>query len=154
MPEEEVMTDLLKIARAVTGELRKYNAELLYFPEFSLRDLDAMRIVVVPAGIEYRDSCRGTHEELLKVQIGILKRCGEDGLDAMLQFAEELGRGFFHSVAAGAVCTAVSFNPLYSPDHLRERGQFTSVIELTFKGFATGALEKYKMLSVRASSGR
>ena len=27
----------------------------------------------------------------------------------------------------------VIYNPIYSPEHLRERGQFTSVIELVFK---------------------
>ena len=33
------------------------------------------------------------------------------------------------------MCVGVAFNPIYSPEHLRERGQFTSVIELSFKQF-------------------
>ena len=47
------MSDILTLARAVAEELREYKAELLYFPEFELRDLDDLRIVVVPAGTQY-----------------------------------------------------------------------------------------------------
>ncbi len=127
------MSEVLKIAQAVTDSLSEYKAELLYFPEFELRDLNEMRIAVVPSGTEYKTVSRSAHEELPKVQIGILKRCDEDGLDAMLQFAEKLGLGFLNRKLAGVTCVAVVYNPIYSPEHLRERGQFTSVIELTFK---------------------
>ena len=48
------MSDILNLARAVAEELRECKAELLYFPEFELRDLDDLRIVVVPAGTQIR----------------------------------------------------------------------------------------------------
>ena len=130
------MSDILTLARAVAEELREYKAELLYFPEFELRDLDDLRIVVVPAGTQYKTLSRAAHEELPKVQIGILKRCredAEDALDEMLCFAEKLGLGFLNRKLAGGTCVSVIYNPIYSPEHLRERGQFTSVIELVFK---------------------
>ena len=128
------MSDILTLARAVAEELREYKAELLYFPEFELRDLDDLRIVVVPAGTQYKTLSRAAHEELPKVQIGILKRCREDALDEMLCFAEKLGLlGFLNRKLAGGTCVSVIYNPIYSPEHLRERGQFTSVIELVFK---------------------
>lgn len=127
------MSEILKIAEAVTAELEKYNAELLFFPEFELRDLDEMRIVVVPVGTQYKTLSRSSHEELPKVQLGVLKRGCEDTLSELLQFVEALGLGFLNKKLAGATCVCVAYNPIYSPDHLRERGQFTSVIELTFK---------------------
>ncbi len=127
------MSEVLNIAEAVAAELSDYHAEVLYFPEFELRDLDEMRVAVVPLSTEYKAVSRTAHEELPKVQVGILKRCGEDGLDAMLQFVEGLGLGFLNRKLAGATCVCVAYNPIYSPEHLRERGQFTSVIELTFK---------------------
>lgn len=127
------MSDILNLARAVAEELKEYKAELLYFPEFELRDLDDLRIVVVPAGTQYKTLSRSTHEELPKVQIGILKRCQEDALDEMLCFVEKLGLGFLNRKLAGGTCVSVIYNPIYSPEHLRERGQFTSVIELVFK---------------------
>ena len=112
------MSDILTLARAVAEELREYKAELLYFPEFELRDLDDLRIVVVPAGTQYKTLSRAAHEELPKVQM-----C----------FAEKLGLGFLNRKLAGGTCVSVIYNPIYSPEHLRERGQFTSVIELVFK---------------------
>lgn len=127
------MSDILNLAHAVAEDLREYKAELLYFPEFELRDLDDLRIVVVPAGTQYKTLSRAAHEELPKVQIGILKRCREDALDEMLCFAEKLGLGFLNRKLAGGTCVSVIYNPIYSPEHLRERGQFTSVIELVFK---------------------
>ncbi len=127
------MSEVLKMAELVTAELEKYKAELVFFPEFDLRELDEMRIAVVPVGTQYKTLSRSAHEELPKVQIGVLKRCGEDGLDEMLLFVEKLGLSFLNRKLGTATCVAVAYNPIYSPEHLRERGQFTSVIELTFK---------------------
>lgn len=129
MSESGVIT----LANAVAEKLSEHNAEVLFFPTFDLRELEEMRVVVVPVTVEYKNLSRTSHEELLKVQVGILKRGCEDNLDDMLQFVEGLGLGFLNEHLAGAVCVCVAYNPIYYPEHLRERGQFTSVIELTFK---------------------
>lgn len=127
------MSEVLKIAEAVTAELAEYNAELVFFPEFELRELETMRVAVVPTGTEYKILSRSSHEEVLKVSVGFLKRGCEDELSELLKLVEGLGVGFLGRNLAGATCVAVAFNPIYSPDHLRERSQFTSVIELAFK---------------------
>lgn len=127
------MSEVLKIAEAVAAELTDYHAEVVFFPEFELRELDEMRVVVVPLSTEYKTLSRAAHEELLKVQIGFLKRGCEDNLPDLLRLVEGLGLGFLNKKLAGATCVCVAYNPIYSAEHLRERGQFTSVIELTFK---------------------
>lgn len=127
------MSEVLKIAEAVASELAEYQAEVQFAPEFELRDLETMRIIVVPSATEYKTLSRSAHEELLKVQIGILKRATEDDLGELLRFAEGIGLGFLRKKLAGATCVIVAYNPIYSADHLRERGQFTTVIELVFK---------------------
>lgn len=127
------MSETLTLANAVAAELSEYNAEVLFFPEFELRDMDTMRVVVVPLGTQYKTLSRSAHEELPRVQIGVLKRGSEDDLSALLTFVEGLGLGFLNKKVADATCVCVAYNPIYSPEHLRERGQFTSVIELTFK---------------------
>ena len=127
------MSEVLNIANAVAAELSDYHAEVLFFPEFELRELEEMRVVVVPTGTEYKTLSRAVHEELPKVQIGFLKRGCEDELPELLQLVEGLGLGFLNRRLAGAMCVCVAYNPIYLPEHLRERGQFTSVIELTFK---------------------
>ncbi len=127
------MSEVLKIANAVAGELEEYHTEVLFFPEFELRELETMRVVVVPLATEYKTLSRSSHEEILKVQIGFLKRGCEDELPELLTLVEGLGLGFLNKKLAGATCVCVAYNPIYSPEHLRERGQFTSVIELSFK---------------------
>lgn len=127
------MSEVLKIAEAVVTALAEYNAELVFFPEFELQELETMRVAVVPAGMEYKILSRSSHEEVLKVSVGFLKRGCEDELPELLKLVEGIGLGFLGRRCADASCVGVAFNPIYSPDHLRERGQFTSVMELAFK---------------------
>ena len=127
------MSEVLKLAEAVTAELAEYNAELLFYPEFELRELESMKVAVVPVATEYKTLSRASHEELLKVQIGFMKRGIEDELPELLHTVENIGLGFLNKKLAGTICIGVGYNPIYSPEHLRERRQFTSVMELTFK---------------------
>ena len=127
------MSQMLAIARAVTEELADCDAELEFFPEFDLRDLEERRVVVVPSGTEYRALARNTREELPTVQIGVLQRATEDDLPGLLLFTEQLGLRFLNKHVCGALCAGVAYDPIYSPEHLRERGQFVSVIELSFR---------------------
>lgn len=129
------MSEIIRIAEAVAESLEKYHAEVLFFPEFELRDLDDLRVVVVPHSTEYKTVSRGRNEEILKVQIGFLKRGSEENLDDLLQTIEKIGLGFLNRKLGGSTCVCVAYNPIYSPEHLRERGQFTSIIELSFKQF-------------------
>lgn len=129
------MSEIIRIAEAVAESLEKYHAEVLFFPEFKLRDLDDLRVVVVPHSTEYKTVSRGRNEEILKVQIGFLKRGSEENLDDLLQTIEKIGLGFLNRKLGGATCVCVAYNPIYSPEHLRERGQFTSIIELSFRQF-------------------
>ena len=127
------MSEVVNLAVAVAGFLTEYNAEVLYFPTFDLRDLDDLRVVVVPNSAEYKTVSRERHEEILKVQIGFLKRGSEENLDDLLRIVEKIGLGFLNRKLGGATCVCVAYNPIYSPEHLRERRQFTSIIELTFR---------------------
>ena len=126
---------VIELAEAVAENLSDYHAEVLFFPEFELKDLEEMKVVVVPLSEEYRMRNRIRHEEILKVQVGFLKRGSEEKLPELLRTVESLGLGFLNKKLLGATCVGVSYNPIYSPEHLRERGQFTSVIELSFKQF-------------------
>ena len=91
------MSEVVTLAEKVVAELEEYNAELSFFPEFELRDLDEMRVVVVPVGTQYKTLSRSSHEELPRVQIGILKHGSEEELPELLKFVEGLGLGFLNS---------------------------------------------------------
>ena len=130
------MSDVVRLAEAVAAELADYHAEVSFCPEFKLRDIDEMKVVVVPLAVEYKTISRAVHEQVLKVQIGFLKRCDEDALNGLLRTVEGLGLGFLGRKLADATCFGVAYNPIYFPEHFRERRQFTSVMELSFKTFS------------------
>ena len=129
------MSAVVTLAAEVALELADFHAEVIFFPEFELRDIEEMKVIVVPLAEEYKPLSRTQHEEILKVQVGFLKRGCEDELPELLRTVEKLGLGFLNKQLVGATCVGFAFNPIYSPEHLRERGQFTSVIELSFKQF-------------------
>ena len=123
---------LLKLAKLVQEELKDYNAEIQLVPEFSLKELDKMKVVVVPFDMEYKVLTRNKKEKVLKLQIGVLKRATEDELDGLLSFVSELGFNLLGKKFQDVFCTAIAYNPLYSPDKMRENRQFTCIMELTF----------------------
>ena len=125
------MADLIGLAEGVAAEVGGA-ALVAYAPEFDLKGLRERRVVVVPCGIEVAPGARGYVEERLKVQVGVLKKCTEDDVPALVREVAALGRSFLHKWVAGVRCVKAEYAPIYAPEHLRERRQFTGVVELTF----------------------
>ena len=128
------MSRILELAEAVAAFLSDYGAEVLFIPEFDLKGTRDTRVVVVPAGTEFRALSRASHEERPCVHVGVLRRATEDDVPALVDFAQALGRSFLNRRLGGMTCTGVAFDPVYSPSHLRDKGLFVSVMELTFQG--------------------
>jgi hypothetical protein len=127
------MSKVMELADEIAAALADYHAEVQFIPEFRLADVSGMKAVVVPAGTGFRALSRGVLEETPCVHIGFVRKATEDDVAALLDSVQELGKSFLHRRMAGATCTGVEFDPLYSPAHLREKGLFVSVVELTFK---------------------
>ncbi len=124
------MADIVRIAEAIAKELE---GDVMFAPELDLKGLKEMRIVVVPAGLKMKPVTRSASEDSLKVQVGVLKKCTEDEVVDLVNTVISIGRSFLGRVVEGATCRDVEYAPLYYPEHLRERRQFTGVVELTFK---------------------
>ena len=127
------MGKVVEIANEIAASLAGWDAEVQFVPEFRIRDAVKAKIIVVPAGTAFRALSRGVHEETPCIHLGFLKKATEDELPGLLDSVQELGKSFLHRRMAGAACTGVEFDPLYSPSHLREKGLFVSVIELNFR---------------------
>ena len=125
--------DCMVLCEAVAASLGEWNAKPALAPEFTLRDLEELKVVVVPVELTYRNISRALKERTVKLQIGFMKRAKKEQLDELLATVEKLGMSFSGKEFCGAKCIAVGFNPIYAADQLRERNQFTSVIELTFR---------------------
>ena len=125
------MVDILDLADAVAASLGE-GAEVSFAPEYDLKGLKTRKLVVVPAGIESKPTARDRLEEHLKIQIGLLKKCTEDDVPALVREVIRIGQGFLQKYVAGLRCMKTEYVPLYAPEHLRERRQFTGVVQLTF----------------------
>ena len=126
------MVDIIQLAEGVAA--RMGNADVELAPEFTLKDVkERTRIVVVPVGIKHRMLARGFREDLLTVQVGILRKATEDDLVDLVNYAQSLALDFLHATVCGAKCVEANHAPLYVPEHMKDRRQFTGVIELLFK---------------------
>ena len=124
------MADIIKLAEAVASEVE---GDLMFAPELDLKGIREMRVIVVLAGLGVKPISRGASEDTMKIQVGVLKKCTEDEVVDLVNTVITIGRSFLDRKLAGATCTHIEYNPLYDPTHLRERRQFTGVVELTFK---------------------
>ena len=124
------MADIIKLAEAVASEVE---GDLMFAPELDLKGIREMRVIVIPAGLGVKPISRGASEDSMKIQVGVLKKCTEDEVVDLVNTVITIGRSFLDRKLAGATCTHIEYNPLYDPTHLRERRQFTGVVELTFK---------------------
>ena len=124
------MADIIKLAEAVASEV---DGDLMFAPALDLKGIREMRVIVVPAGLGVKPISRGASEDSMKIQVGVLKKCTEDEVVDLVNTVITIGRSFLDRKLAGATCTHIEYNPLYDPTHLRERRQFTGVVELTFK---------------------
>lgn len=126
------MTDIIHLAELVAREIGEAEVELA--PEFTLKDVkERMRIVVVPVGITHKPTARGYRDDAFTVQVGVLKKATENELVDLVSCVETLGAEFLHKEIDGAVCVETRHSPLYVPEHMRERRQFTGIVELLFK---------------------
>ncbi len=130
------MADTLEIAMCVRDLLADYGAELAFAPQFDLKDLDDLKVVVVPSDLGLKLNTRATLEEETGVEVGFLKKAEYDDLPGLIRLVTETSEDFLGLHVCGAVCTEAKFAPLYSPEHLRERRQFTSVLALKFRRLA------------------
>ena len=128
------MADIVTIAEEVAEAVDLgVKAEVMYAPELDLKGIRELRVIVVPCALGMKPLARGMSEDTLKVQVGLLKKATEDDLPELVRTVTELGRSFLDRRLADATCYKVEYAPLYSPEHLRERRQFTGVVELSFK---------------------
>ena len=142
---------ILDIADAVVAELNSRSFSLpltatrAYLPRFDLSDMTALRVAVVPKGLEVTSGSRGKDQHDYRVDVGIqqkLARRGEceeecpEELDPLMGLVEEIAeycRGLVLDTEPEAACVAVENSPIYAPEHMREGRLFTSILTLTFR---------------------
>ena len=140
----------IQIADAVTAVLngatlsQSFTAVRHYLPEFDLKEMDVLHVSVVPAELDEEIADRSRDRAEYKIHIAVQKRVAKQeppgldtaAIDGLMRLVEEIDDLFRHKPLAGyesAHWVKTENKPIYDPKHLKERGQFTSLLALTYR---------------------
>jgi len=139
------MALIVDIADAVVTELnagtfsQTFRAARHYRPQFRLEEMKDLHVTVVPKGVEATTVSRSGVQYDISVDVAVQKKLEKEtntDLDPLMNLAEEIAN-FFRlrrlTQYPGASWLRSENDPAWSPGHLEELGQFTSVLTLTFR---------------------
>lgn len=139
------MSVIQNIAEALKQELttgtfgQPFTPERMYVPEFTLPEMQTMRVSVVPAAWNMSLASRRQSQDEYDIFVGIQKKLAgitSADVDPMLALVEEIA-GFlkFRRLASypDPVWVRTENEPIYDPDHLFEMNQFTSILTVTYR---------------------
>lgn len=123
------------------------DAERMYIPVHSLRELGDLKTPVVPSILGLSTTIlnrKRQHSYDVTVDVGVQRRVPDrsrDALDALAGLVQEIidlflkGAGSELSLSGDrtARVTSVANDPVFDPAHLDEHGVFTSVVTLTIR---------------------
>jgi len=131
------------IAEAVVAALngqtfsQPVTAERAYRAAFDLQEMQDLHVTVVPKGLELTTTGRGLAQSDVQIDIGVQKKLagGDDAeVDSLVGLVQEIVEFIRATRQFGdAVWVKTENTPIYSPEHLGELRQFTSVLTLTLR---------------------
>jgi hypothetical protein len=138
------MATIIDIADSIVAELNAASfsqpvaAVRHYAPQYDVAEMTTLHVTVVPKGLASKslDRSRDTFEYMIDVAVQQKVDQANPPLDDLMGLVEEIADHFRAAALSSfpnARCTEVKNEPVYSPEHLSELGQFTSVLTLTFK---------------------
>jgi hypothetical protein len=119
-------------------------AKRYYLPEFDLKAMDQLHVSVVPAELEEEISDRARDRAEYKIHVAVQKRVGKQdppgldqtAIDGLMTLVQEIDDLFRHKPLDGypeAHWVKTENKPIYDPKHLKESGQFTSLLVFSFR---------------------
>ncbi len=131
-------TTILDIANGVADILGEYNADVVFAPDYNLKDMKDMRVVVLPVGRELAFATRTAKDNTLSVEVGVIHKCREQAaVPQLILKVEEIGLKLHGARVGTCSCMKVKWEPMFSVEDLRSRGLFIGVIHLSFKEFTS-----------------
>lgn len=135
----------VQIADAVAAELNghafsvAFTAERRLLPSYELKELDAVKVTVVPRAIESQAASRTLHQCDHQVDVGVQKKLtGEIDMEVppLMALVEEIVEFLARRKLAAVpdvLWLRCANDPIYSPQHLNEQRTFVSVLTLTYR---------------------
>ena len=137
------MSVIADIATAVVEALnagefsQEFTAVRHYLPTFDLKDMKDLHVSVVPKGVEMSTAGRGLAQDDVQIDVAVQKKLSAGDLaeiDALVALVQEIA-DFVRSTGrfGDAAWVRTENTPIYSPEHLENLRQFTSVLTLTLR---------------------
>jgi len=139
------MAIITDIADAVVAEMnghtfsQPFTAVRTYDTTLALEDAGNLHVTVVPKALTEEVASRASDQVDYAIDVGVRKKptsASNAELDLLVTLVEEI-RSFFRrrrlTACPGAMCIRTPIEPVFAPEHLREYGQFTSILGLTFR---------------------
>ena len=140
------MSSLIDLAEAVSrteqcGVLPAgVAAQRHYVPAFELKEMDTLHVSVVPKAVAIQPMGRTAYQHDVEIDIGIQQRFPPGNetmeIDTLMDLVEQVSdllRGKRLTALSNAVWLRSRNEPIYSPQHMDQLRQFTSVLTLTYR---------------------
>jgi len=141
------MSEIIDIADAVVTTLnahsftQSFTAVRKYMPRRELADLSVLTVTVVPRRIDGEEFSRAGQQHDHGIDIAVQQKLDvdEDGepdhtaADALVGLAEEIAAFCYGKAFDAGCCMSSDVDPIFSPEHMKEKHVFTAVARLTVK---------------------
>jgi len=142
------MSPISTIVDAVVAALNSHSfsqpfvAKRCYVPTFDLKDMKTLHVTVVPRGVEVSTVSRSLIQHDIQVDVAIQQKlpapadpAGDQAfIDTLMGLVQEVADVLRAAGRFGEAQWVKSENkPIYSPEHLEQLRQFTSVLTLTLR---------------------
>jgi len=136
------MHAVVQVAQAVTDALNShefsmpFTANRLVLPAFTLEEMQNLHVTVVPREVASSVFDRANDEDEIKVDVGVQKRVASaavEEVDPLLSLVQEIADFLNRREMGDAMWRKTENKPVYVPEHLREKQQFTSVLTVTYR---------------------
>jgi len=133
---------VVQVAQAVTDALNAgtfsmpFTAQRMALPLFTLEEMQDLHVTVVPREVASSVLDRASDEDEVKVDVAVQKRAASVAVadvDPLLAFVQEIADFLNRRQMGDAIWKKTENKPVYLPEHLREKEQFTSVLTVTYK---------------------
>jgi len=117
----------------------EFTAARVALPLFKLQDMGTLHVTVVPRAVEVSLGSRRDNSYEMGVDVAVQQRLANvdnDTVDALIALVQEIVDHMTRlhlGESSEARWRGTTVEPLYSPEHLREMRQFTSVIRLDYE---------------------
>lgn len=136
------MHTTVQLAQAVTDALNahefsvEFTAERMALPVFTLEEMEALHVTVVPREIASSILDRARDEDEVKVDVAVQKKVASAAtteVDPLQALVQEIADFLNRKAMGDATWKKTENKPVYAPEHLWEKQQFTSVLTVTYR---------------------